>query len=435
MLSGHDPSESPFRFPPLQEPDLAKIGALIAQMVQLDADLRPASMAAVRQELERLAAETANSQHSSGQIVVPGPPQAPAAAPRASVVLPRSAHAPGLSAAYARSVLPTYKGHTGRVNALAWSPDGTRIVSGSADKAVRVWDVATGKTLWTYRASLKRVLAVAWSPDGGRIAVGGGSLLSSWWRNAALVLDAGTGKTVLKYSAHTGWVRAVAWSPDGTSVASVGGMLSRSGDIVEVWNAASGSTIATYTRHGNKIDALAWSPDGTRIASGGSDATVQVWDAATAQPLLTCRVYGWVARFRTWLQVRAIAWSPDGTRIASAGGQTVQVWEADAQKPAGTRSWVHFGIRAVRIWENDQPLLVYHGHRQKVLAVAWSPDALHLASGSDDGTVHVWDASTGKLIFSYGGHTGPVSAVAWSPDGRWIASGGADATVQVWDAR
>jgi WD40 repeat protein len=85
--------------------------------------------------------------------------------------------------------------------------------------------------------------------------------------------------------------------------------------------------------------------------------------------------------------------------------------------------------------ELDQPLTVYSSHIGRVYAVAWSPDGLHLASGSHNGAVHVWDANTGGFLYSYAGHNGPVSAVAWSPDGRWIASAGADATVQVWDAR
>src|SRR5262249_46682617 len=130
----------------------------------------------------------------------------------------------------------------------------------------------------------------------------------------------------------------------------------------------------------------------------------------------------------------AVAWSPDGKRLASAADATVQVWDVDNPGRGGSRSWIHYGPRTGRIWEIDRPLLVYHGHVEKIEALAWSPDGLHLASASDDGTVRIWDAQTGALLYRYTGHHGPVSALAWSPDGHWIASGGADATVQVWDA-
>jgi WD40 repeat protein/tRNA A-37 threonylcarbamoyl transferase component Bud32 len=435
LLTGNDPSETPFRFAPLSDPALAGIGGLIAQMVQLDEASRPASMAEVKRELEALAAGAANGQRASRQIVGAGQPQpsqqqaAPPADTRRSVLLR------GVGMRVLKGVLPTYKGHRGRVNTLAWSPDGARIVSGGADRTAQVWDVTAGKTLWTYRAALKWVLAVDWSPDGGLIVVGGASPLS-WWHNPVLVLDAETGKKLLKYTVHFKWILAVDWSPDGQRVASAsGGLLSRWDDIVHVWDAARGTTLSSYSRHANTIHAVAWSPDGSRIASGSADGTVQVWDAATAQPLLTCRGDRWNGVSVEWSPVRALAWSPDGKRIASACDQVVQVWEADAQKPVGTRSWVHFGIRTVRMWENDKPLLMYHGHSQRVLAVAWSPDGLHLASGGDDGTAQVWDADTGEARMYYQGHMGPVSAIAWSPDGKHIASGGADRTVQVWDAR
>ncbi|HVB60079.1 MAG TPA: serine/threonine-protein kinase [Ktedonobacteraceae bacterium] len=79
-------------------------------------------------------------------------------------------------------------------------------------------------------------------------------------------------------------------------------------------------------------------------------------------------------------------------------------------------------------------LLKYTKHSGNVPTVAWSPDGRRLASGSDDETVQVWDASTGQHLCIYRGHSGNVPTVAWSPDGRRLASGSDDETVQVWDA-
>jgi eukaryotic-like serine/threonine-protein kinase len=67
----------------------------------------------------------------------------------------------------------------------------------------------------------------------------------------------------------------------------------------------------------------------------------------------------------------------------------------------------------------------------RATSITWSPDGRYIASGSDDGTVQVWEASSGRLLHRYTGHAGSVNAVAWSPDGTQLASGSGDCTVQI----
>ncbi len=81
-----------------------------------------------------------------------------------------------------------------------------------------------------------------------------------------------------------------------------------------------------------------------------------------------------------------------------------------------------------------QPLYTYRGHSAGVNTIVWSPNGKRIASGSNDNTVQVWDATTGGHAFTYHDHSDWVNALAWSPDGRRIASGGNDGTVQVWKA-
>jgi WD40 repeat protein len=111
--------------------------------------------------------------------------------------------------------------------------------------------------------------------------------------------------------------------------------------------------------------------------------------------------------------VTSVSWSPDGQYVTSASDDhTVDVWEATT----------------------GRHILTYDGHGDEVLFVAWSPDGVAIASGGRDETVQVWEAATGKKLLSYKRHTHQVYTLAWAPNGKRIASGGFDQTAQVWDA-
>src|SRR6266446_3974968 len=88
----------------------------------------------------------------------------------------------------------------------------------------------------------------------------------------------------------------------------------------------------------------------------------------------------------------------------------------------------------VQVWDatDGSHVFTYHGHRDGVQAVVWSPDGKHIASASLDTTVQVWDATDGSHVFTYHGHIDHVLNLAWSPDGKSLASAGTDKTVQIW---
>jgi WD40 repeat protein/serine/threonine protein kinase len=289
--------------------------------------------------------------------------------------------------------LLTLRGHTGGVNSVAWSQDGTRLASAGQDGTVKVWDATTGQETLTVREPSQAVWSVAWSPDGTRLAAVSLNATVKVW-------DAASGKETLTLFGHSLVVESLAWSPDGTRLAAV----TRDGKV-EVWDAVSGKETLTFPGQNEAIVAVAWSPDGARLASASADRTVKVWDAVSGRDTLTLRGHAW--------GVVAVAWSPDGARLASASGdQTVKVWDAAAGKET----------------------LTLRGHARDVMWVAWSPDGARLASASWDGTVKVWDAATGQESLTLRGHTGGVVSVAWSPDGRRLASASSDRTVKVWDA-
>jgi serine/threonine protein kinase/Tol biopolymer transport system component len=287
----------------------------------------------------------------------------------------------------------TYTGHTDSVRAVAWSPDGKRIVSASFDGTVRVLNASDGSEVFIYTGHTDSVWSVAWSPDGKRIASGSRD-------NTAQVWNASDGSHVFTYTGHaSNDVNTVAWSPDGKLIAS-----GSDDKMVQVWNASDGSHVFTYTGHTELMWSVAWSPDGKWIASGSRDNTVQVWNARGGNKVFTYQGHSGT--------VKAVAWSPDGKRIVSGSDdKTAQVWNAS---------------------DGSSSVFIYKGHTNTVWSVAWSPDGKQIASGSLDKTVQVWNAGDGNNMFTYKGHTDLVGSVAWSPYGKWIASGSSDKTVQVW---
>jgi WD40 repeat protein len=212
-----------------------------------------------------------------------------------------------------------YRGHSNAVTAVAWSPDGKRIASASADKSVQVWDTSNGGLVFVNSSHTKKVLAVAWSPDGRRIASGSEDKSVQVW---SPIKDKssffGTLRLTLRgqfsYKGHSGRVNGLIWSPNGQRIASVSNDKS-----MQVWDSSTGKKFIIHRNISAGLNAVAWSPDGRYIAAGGNDKIVQVWDAFTRNNVFTYRGHtGYVT---------TVAWSPDGKLLASAGvDHTMQVW-------------------------------------------------------------------------------------------------------------
>jgi WD40 repeat protein len=324
--------------------------------------------------------------------------------------------------------------HEAAVRSVAYSPDGTRIASGSVDYTIKLWDAGAGEELATLTGHGDAVNSVAYSP-GGEFLVSGSS------DRTVRIWDAETGRALWTFSGHSRLVNEVCYSPDGRIVASA----SRDG-TVKLWDTGNGVLLRTLSGHDGEVYAVRFSPDGRFVVSGSTDGVIIMWDAIAGREVRTFTGHEGV--------VRTLDFSPNGRYIASASSvdSSIRIW--DAFTGLQIRSFGIAGVEtlryspdgryiasgsldnAIRLWDvsTGAEILVLEGRSSWVRSVAYSPDGRHLAFGSTDRTVRVWEAGTGREILTLAGHTGTVRSVAFSPDDKRIISGAADSTVRVWDA-
>jgi len=174
------------------------------------------------------------------------------------------------------SLIHVMEDHTGWVRSVAFSPDGKRVVSGSKDKTIRIWDAQTGHpVLEPLEGHTGWVWSVAFSPDGKRVVSGSSD-------NTICIWDAQTGHPVLEpLEGHTDPVLSVAFSPDGKRV--VSGSEDRT---IRIWDAQTGHPVLEPLKgHTDEVWSVAFSPDGKRVVSGSEDKTICIWDAQTGHHL------------------------------------------------------------------------------------------------------------------------------------------------------
>lgn len=200
------------------------------------------------------------------------------------------------------------KGHTSKVTAAVFSPDGQTLATGSADQSIRLWNIATKKHIATLKGHTNAVWAIAYSPDGQTLA-------SASWDKTVKLWNPTTGALRATLKGHTEEILSLAISPDAQTLAT-----GAADWTVRLWDLPTQTHRATLKDHHGAIYALAFSSDSKTLATGSGDQTIKLWNTQTAklQTTLVAHESG----------VTALAFSPDDQTLASAGrDDAVRLWK------------------------------------------------------------------------------------------------------------
>jgi eukaryotic-like serine/threonine-protein kinase len=279
--------------------------------------------------------------------------------------------------------------HPSEVWAVAFSSDGKTAVTGCADGATRLWEVATGQKRGTLTGHQGPVRAVAFSPDGKTVLTGSEDGTARLW-------NAATGEKIGQPLRHDDLVCAVAFSPDGRTV------LTGSWDnTARLWQANTGKFI-TRLSHEKRVFAVAFHPDGKKVLTGSEDKTARVWDAATGAflPKMTFS--------HPQEGVYAVAFSPDdGRTVLTAGREVARL------RNVATGEW-------------------HDLRHQGLLSTAFSPDGRTVLTGSEDKTARLWEVASGRHVGDPLQHPSKVQGVAFGPEGKSVLTGCGDGKARLW---
>lgn len=328
----------------------------------------------------------------------------------------------------------TLKGHTAWIWSVRFSPDGSIIASGSDDQTVKLWNVNTGECLKTLPGHSGTIRSVAFSPQGNILASASEDRTVRLW-------DVDTGHCLNTLIRNGKRMLSVAFGPNNHTLA-----IGSEDQMVTLWNISTDQCIYNLQGHTGWVWSVAISPDGQMLASGSHDQTVKLWDVNTGRCLHTLQGH------TNW--VNSVAFSPDGQTLASGSedssvklwdvgtGQCLKTLQGDwnrvwsvAFSPQGTTLASVNDNQTLRLWDisTGNCFKTLQGYSNRVWSVAFSPKGTILAGGIEDQTVRVWDVSTGACLHTLLGHTGRVWSVAFSQDGHTLASGCHDQTVRLWD--
>ena len=334
----------------------------------------------------------------------------------------------------------------GGINIMQFSPDGTHLAVGT-DVGVWLYDVPDGKETALFTGHTGHINALAFSSDGKILASGGfaNPIIQLW------DIETGKKRSQFTLSRPTDSIEALVFSEDDKTLVSMD-MVGR----FTHWNIKTGSKTSISSRMQTSHEAVVFSPVNNLLASGHDDGKIRLWDATTGKRQTTLTGHARLLKIDD-KEVWALAFSPDGKMLASGSqDKTVKLWNTENRKNLATfkghNGWViavAFSAdgsilasgdtnKVIKLWDvnTKQERATLIGHTNAISTLAFSPDGKILASGSYDGTIRFWNQDTGEEISTFtAGHTEWVKTVAFSENGTILTSAFFDGTVDVWSVK
>lgn len=282
-------------------------------------------------------------------------------------------------------------GHPQQVTAVAFTPDGRRLITAAG--TVRSWDAETGRLIHNFEESFRTTAVLAVSRDGLRVVAGSDDAAAREW-------DIASGRKVRDYVRDLGGgpILAAAFSQDRRLLA-----IGHDGGIVRVWNTETAELVRTITGDEHQpIGTLAFAPDGGRLLSYTTTGTVSVWDVTTGR-LIRTQKHGETSVLVLWT---------DGRRARVCCGDAMFTF--DVMAPRSTRTTIPSVTNPT--------------------AAAFSPDGSLLVIGARDGTLRLLQAESGKLTHTFNPPAATtILSIALSPDGKHMLAGENGPRMQLWD--
>ena len=302
-------------------------------------------------------------------------------------------------------------GHTRLISHVELSPDQSLILTVSGDGTARTWDATTGAAKAVFDPKSGHLQRAHFSPDGSQIVTAGIDGIARIW-------DVGRGQVTRELKGHDEALRDARFSPDGTKI-----VTASIDHTARLWDAKSGTTLAILQAHRDSVNSAAFSPDGRSIVTVSGDIrhsvdpSIGIWDGLTGR--LIYHIHGHQAC------IHGFSFSPDGkTFVTYSGG---------AREPGDPID------DTARIWDlqTGHQVAEMLGHKAYLENAKFSPDGKIVVTGSGDGTVGIWDASTGQRLnaLDSGNPSASVGRVAFSPGGSRIVTGSTNGVVKIWDTR
>lgn len=286
--------------------------------------------------------------------------------------------------------------HRAEVESLAFSPDGTMLVSTSRDGTIKLWDTHSGDLIHEFKKT--GAWSIAFSQMGDKLAAGYESGMVEVWQ-ARKWADSTT------FKAHSDTVTSLAFSPNDGRIATAS-----SDKTVKLWNSHTTVLAKTITAHSEDVSSVVFSPKGGYLASASFDKTIRLWKKN--EWLHSMQSGGHILEGHQG-EIHSLSFSRDGKWLASASlDRTIRLWDTSTGQ--------------------QEDLL--EGHDDGVTSVAFSPKGRLLASASSDKTVKLWNIALHEPAKTYTDHAATVHSVAFSQNGQWLASASADKTVIIYQA-